>query len=356
MQRIWSSGSAVWPPLMWPTTSVSASSTTSLSIRPEPGIEGPPVWMVLWMPYLRAQPTIFRAVGPSLTPPRPTSPNSLTPAAANSLKSSSTISHSITGAPACTFTPPGRSGQTERCAKIAIAFSPTTSRGRPGIWTSPAEIMVVTPPCRKLSIQLIWFCRGVQSPATGWTWLSIRPGATVVPLASTMVVAPSVLTSLARPMAVILPFSAVIVSASRIGLSMAPESNRPILRITSLLGPAAWGASWAMGFSFLFNAFAQAQRHLARGLTAGSSWIIRSYTNDRIQTIRPIQSASLDDGTGSDEQFQPGKRAERPSLDRHPVLFHHHPRSLVPLPQRRVHDDRTEGRRAVAFARLQRRQ
>ncbi len=93
---------------MWPMTSVSASSTTSLSIRPEPGIDGPPVWMVLWMPYLRAQPTILRAVGPSLTPPRPTSPSSLTPAAASSLKSSSTISHSITGAPACTFTPPGR--------------------------------------------------------------------------------------------------------------------------------------------------------------------------------------------------------------------------------------------------------
>jgi hypothetical protein len=36
---------------MWPTTSVSASSTTSLSINPEPGIEGPPVWIVLWMPY-----------------------------------------------------------------------------------------------------------------------------------------------------------------------------------------------------------------------------------------------------------------------------------------------------------------
>ena len=30
----------------------------------------------------------------------------------------------------------------------AIAFSPTTSRGRPGMCTSPAEIMVVTPPCR----------------------------------------------------------------------------------------------------------------------------------------------------------------------------------------------------------------
>src|SRR6202035_5055080 len=56
---------------MWPITSVSASSTTSLSIRPEPGIEGPPVWIVLWMPYLRAHPTILRAVGPSLTPRRP---------------------------------------------------------------------------------------------------------------------------------------------------------------------------------------------------------------------------------------------------------------------------------------------
>src|SRR5438270_421470 len=308
------------------------------------------------MPYLRAQPTILRAVGPSFTPPSPTSPSSLTPAAASSLKSSSVMPGSITGAPACIFTPPGRNASNARCAKIAIALTPVTSRGRPGICTSPAEIMVVTPPCSELSIQPVWFCRGVQSPATGWTWLSIRPGATVVPLASTMVVAPSVFTSLARPMAVILPFSAVIVSASRIGLSMPPESNRPMLRITSLLGPAAWGPSWAMGFSFLFNAFALAQRHLARGLTAGSSWIIRLYTNDRIQTIRPIQSVSRDDGTGSNEQFQPGKRAERPSLDRYPVLFHHHARSLVPLPQRRVHDDRAQGRRAAAVACLQRRQ
>ena len=77
-------------------------------------------------------------------------------------------------------------------------------------------------------------------------------GATVVPLALTMVVAPSVLTSLARPMAVILPFSATIVSASRIGFSRAPDSNRPMLRITSLLGPVAWGASCAMeGFLVL---------------------------------------------------------------------------------------------------------
>ena len=161
----------------------------------------------------------------------------------------------MTGAPACTFTPPGRSVQNDRCAKIAIAFNPTTSRGRPGMCTSPAEIMVVTPPCRKLSIQPIWFCRGVQSPATGCTWLSIRPGVTVVPWASTTVVAPSMSTSFSRPIAVIFPFSATMVSASRIGFSKAPDSNNPILRITSLLGPVAWGASWAMVLSLLFNAF-----------------------------------------------------------------------------------------------------
>src|SRR3979490_1173470 len=63
MQRIWSSGRAVWPPLIWPTTSVSASSTTSLSIRPEPGIDGPPVWIGLWVPYLRPPPPHFRAAG-----------------------------------------------------------------------------------------------------------------------------------------------------------------------------------------------------------------------------------------------------------------------------------------------------
>ncbi len=71
MQRICSSGSAVWPPLMWPITSVSASSTTSASMRPEPGIEGPPVWIVLWMPYLRAQATICFAVGAVLDAAEP---------------------------------------------------------------------------------------------------------------------------------------------------------------------------------------------------------------------------------------------------------------------------------------------
>ena len=55
------------------------------------------------------------------------------------------------------------------------------SRGRPGMCTSPAEIIVVTPPCIEESIQLSCCWRGVQSPATGCTWLSISPGATVVP-------------------------------------------------------------------------------------------------------------------------------------------------------------------------------
>jgi hypothetical protein len=32
-------------------------------------------------------------------------------------------------------------------------------------------------------------------------------------------------------------------------LSSAPDSISPILRITSLEGPVAWGASWAMGWN-----------------------------------------------------------------------------------------------------------
>ena len=59
----------------------------ALSIRLEPGIEGPPVWMVLSILNLRAQATIWRAVAPSFTLPRPTSPSIF-----------STIPCSITGA------------------------------------------------------------------------------------------------------------------------------------------------------------------------------------------------------------------------------------------------------------------
>ncbi len=58
------------------------------------------------------------------------------------------------------------------------------SFGRPGRCTSPAEIIVVTPPLSVESIQPSWFWRGVQSPNTGCTWLSISPGHSVTPLAS----------------------------------------------------------------------------------------------------------------------------------------------------------------------------
>jgi len=140
---------------MWPITSASASSTTSLSIRPDPGIEGPPVWIVLWIPCLRAQATICLASSPALTEPRPTSPSSFTPASAMSLKSCSVIPFSMTGAPASTLTPPGRKLSKARWAVIASAFRPTMSLGRPGRWTSPAEIIVVTPPFIVESIQPI---------------------------------------------------------------------------------------------------------------------------------------------------------------------------------------------------------
>ncbi len=130
-------------------------------MRPEPGIEGPPVWMVDWMPYLRAQSTICRAVAPSFTVPRPTSPSRVTPAAASSAKSCSSMPCSITGAPASTFTPEGRKFSYQRCAAIAIALRPTISFGRPGMCTSPAEISVVTPPCRVESIQCSCCWRGV---------------------------------------------------------------------------------------------------------------------------------------------------------------------------------------------------
>ena len=142
---------------------------TSLSISPEPGIEGPPVWMVLWIPCLRAQPTMRSASSPALTLPRPTSPSNVTPAAARSMKSCSSMPCSITGAPACTFTPFGRKFSNARWLETARALRPTMSRGRPGMCTSPAEIIVVTPPLRELSIQWSWLWRGVQSPATGWT-------------------------------------------------------------------------------------------------------------------------------------------------------------------------------------------
>ena len=117
------------------------------------------------------------------------------------------------------------------------------SRGLPGVCTSPAEIIVVTPPWRQESIQPIWFWRGVQSPATGCMWLSIRPGVSATPLASTTVAASSVSTSFSRPIAAMRPSTATTVSASRIGLARSPDRSNPMLRITSLPEVSVWGAS-----------------------------------------------------------------------------------------------------------------
>src|SRR3979411_1095698 len=61
-------------------------------------------------------------------------------------------------------------------------------------------------------------------------------------------------------------------------------------------------------------------------------------------------------GLWKDEQVQPGKRSERPSLDRYIVQLHHHPQSVVSFSKWRIHDDRPEARGKAAAACLQRRQ
>ena len=68
--------------------------------------------------------------------------------------------------PASTLTPPGRKVSKARCAVTARAFTPSRSLGRPGRWTSEADIIMVTPPCIDDSIQPSADWRGVQSPKT----------------------------------------------------------------------------------------------------------------------------------------------------------------------------------------------
>ena len=87
-------------------------------------------------------------------------------------------------APPSTLTPPGRKVENARWAAIASALTPTRSRGRPGRWTSDADIIIDTPPCIELSIQPSADWRGVQSPKTTCTWESIRPGIATAPPAS----------------------------------------------------------------------------------------------------------------------------------------------------------------------------
>src|SRR6266498_4046645 len=99
------------------------------------------------------------------------------------------------------------------------------SLGRPGRWTSPAEIMVVRPPLRPDSMKSMVRCRGVKSPNTGWQCESMRPGMTALPLASMMVSASA---SSPRPAAAIFPSAMTMLSASRSGRAMSPDTIRPM--------------------------------------------------------------------------------------------------------------------------------
>src|SRR6266545_5375637 len=108
------------------------------------------------------------------------------------------------------------------------------SLGRPGRWTSPAEIMVVIPPLSPDSMKSIVRCRGVKSPNTGWQCESMSPGITVVPFASTTVSAPP---SRPRPTAAIRPFSVTMESPSRSGLAMSPETICPMFVIKVFIFP-----------------------------------------------------------------------------------------------------------------------
>ena len=95
------------------------------------------------------------------------------------------------------------------------------SFGRPGRWTSPAEMTVVTPPWRPDSMKSIVRWRGVKSPKTGWAWESMSPGKAVVPWASMTCSGPAPAPSPAaspRPTAAIRPSSMRISSASRRGV------------------------------------------------------------------------------------------------------------------------------------------
>ena len=95
---------------------------------------------------------------------------------------------------------------------------------------------MVTPPCRVESIQPSWFCRGVQSPDDGVDVAVDQAGRDDGPLRvddGRRALGVDVLRA-ARPRDP--PSTATIVSASRIGLSIAPDSRRPMLRINVLPG------------------------------------------------------------------------------------------------------------------------
>ena len=114
IRSTWSSGSAVGPPFTWPATSGRTRTTKSAPTMPLPGIEAPPVCTITRIPHACAQRVISAATSASFTPEIPISPTRSTPAAAISRKSASVSPGSSSTAPACTFTPDGRSVRERR--------------------------------------------------------------------------------------------------------------------------------------------------------------------------------------------------------------------------------------------------
>src|SRR5699024_10395428 len=105
--------------------------------------------------------TIGLASSGSLIPPKPISPISHKPCSANCLKSSSTNPFSNIRAPACTLIPLGRYFLNDLYVSNASALTPSGSSGLPGVCTSPAEIIDVTPPCTNPSKKFELVCLGV---------------------------------------------------------------------------------------------------------------------------------------------------------------------------------------------------
>jgi len=76
--------------------------------------------------------------------------------------------------------------------------------------------------------------RGVKSPKTGWQWESIRPGMAALPLASMTV---SASPSSPFPTAAILPSAITMLSPSRRGFAMSPDTINPMFLISVFIRP-----------------------------------------------------------------------------------------------------------------------
>ena len=190
------------------------------------------MWFMTTKPCFWAALTSGAASPCGLKSPKPTFANQ-TPFEASSLKSLASRVGSMITDPARILTPPGRKLEKARCAVTARALTPSRSRGRPGRWTSEADIIIETPPCIEDSIQPSADWRGVQSPKTTWAWESIRPGTATAPEASMTVSA-----SPSDSRALIVPSSTRSASTGWAASPTRPLTRPPRLRISrELIAP-----------------------------------------------------------------------------------------------------------------------